>query len=224
MKKFLILFFVLNTFSIQAETLNDFIHSFEQSGIVNDYAELLNDQQEINIHDKITSLQNEVEAEYAICLINDLKGYNVKDVAVLIGNSWDIGSQNIDKGILILISKNDREIFIATTDGIQHKLSDSEVQSAINSHIIPYLKKDDYYNGIMSGIDEFNELIQDNSGSKSQMRQILELVFGATFFTIIMILQVKYGKFGNSRSSRGYSSSGGSRSGGFRGGGGGGKF
>jgi uncharacterized protein len=141
-------------FVCQSQTLEAFAGSFQQVGIVNDYAGILNPIEEKSLEEEIHSIRRESKIEYAICLLNDLNGFEIKDVATVIGNEWGIGKASKNNGILFLIAFSDQKIFIATGLGIKDYLSDSEVQLILNSVVIPSLKMKNYYLGITSGITQ----------------------------------------------------------------------
>lgn len=65
---------------------------------------------------------------------------------------WRNQFKEADNGALILVAKDDREIFIATGKDIKNSLSDEDVQNIIYEKIVPYFKTGDMAKGIDEGV------------------------------------------------------------------------
>lgn len=67
-------------------------------------------------------------------------------------NKWGIGRQKENNGVLLLVAKNDRKLFIATGRGLEAALPDAIVSSIIRHDITPYFKQELYAQGIAKGL------------------------------------------------------------------------
>ena len=68
--------------------------------------------------------------------------------AYAVSNQWKLGP----KGLLIVMSKNKRQIRIETSTEIWPRLSNEECQSIIINQIVPRFKEGKYYEGIKKGL------------------------------------------------------------------------
>ena len=45
--------------------------------------------------------------------------YEIADYTFALGDKWGIGRKNLNNGVLMLIAKDDRKVFIATGQGLE---------------------------------------------------------------------------------------------------------
>ena len=68
---------------------------------------------------------------------------NFSDLSLHIANVWGVGIKDKDNGILISISKGNRQIRINNGKGIEKFISDKEAKSIIDNYFIPSFKTGD---------------------------------------------------------------------------------
>ncbi|MEO7444914.1 MAG: TPM domain-containing protein [Ferruginibacter sp.] len=203
--------------------------------LVNDFAGILTADQKAALERKLYTFDDSTSTQVAVVIVNDLQGYDVADLAVKIGRAWGIGGKEFSNGVLLLISKNDRKLNIATGYGVEGALPDITAGHIIQDVIVPQFKGNDYYRGIDEGTDaiisavkgEYNTPRAKSSGKKSSPLM---------FIVIIIVLLILFNRGGGNKgggymSRRGYRGLGGpifwpgsfgGSGGGFGGGGGGG--
>ncbi|MFD1161091.1 TPM domain-containing protein [Hwangdonia seohaensis] len=124
-------------------------------GYVSDYEKIFSERQISHLTKLIIDYEQKTTREIAIVTISSIEPYeNVKDYATDLANEWKIGKPEKDNGLIILFSKNLRQIRIATGTGTEQKLTDEICKKVIDSTIVPEFKKGKYYNGIESGLKE----------------------------------------------------------------------
>jgi len=69
-----------------------------------------------------------------------------------------IGDKSKDNGVLLLVSTGDREIRIEVGDGLQGRITDGKTGRILDNYVVPYLKNDDWDNGIKNG---FNAILEE---------------------------------------------------------------
>lgn len=243
--------FLLNLSLIStAQSAGDYARTFERKGPVNDFAELLRPWEEERLTDQLEMISIEMGMAYSVCIIHDLGGFPIRELATEIGNKWQSGSASKNYGILLLIAKKEKEVFIATSKRVRSSIPDTVVQRIVNERVIPPLENGSYYTGISNGIDQLQfEMEKSLAGSSikndsNRLMNTFAIVFVIILGGLLAWDQYKLGRFdpkvrdfrvrGNSRSglltgpdSSGDFSSGGDSSGGgdgFGGGGAGGSF
>src|SRR5262249_36764642 len=85
-------------------------------------------------------------------------GYEIAQLSFKIGDAWGIGGPNQDNGVLILVSKNDRQVFIATGKGMEGYVTDVLAKRIIDNIIVPDFKEGNYYQGLDEGTDAIIKL------------------------------------------------------------------
>lgn len=71
-----------------------------------------------------------------------------------------IGDKNKNNGILFLISTGERKVRIEVGYGLEGRITDGKTGRILDNYVIPYLKKDDWNNGIKNG---FNAILDEVS-------------------------------------------------------------
>ena len=175
--------------------------------LVYDFADLLSNDEENNLEIKLEGYHDTTSTQIAIVTINSIGGYDVSDYAFKLGEKWGIGQKGKNNGILIIITKQERDIFIATGYGIESNLPDALCRRIEENNIIPNFKERKFYEGLNEGTDaifkalagEFKaEKQKDFTASKKPLSKILIIII-----IIILILIIKR-KGGNGPGMRGF--------------------
>lgn len=206
--------------------------------LVNDYTNTLTTDQRQALEDKLVAFDDSTSTQVAVVVIPDLSGYEIADYSTKLGRAWGVGGREFNNGVILLIVKDERRLFIATGYGVEGALPDITAKHIIEDVIVPKFKGDDYYRGIDEGT---NAIIKAVRGEYSVKREKNKIPSKFPFILILIILFIIFGsgrggKGGGFMSRRGYrglagpifwgsllGGSGGGRSsgGGFGGGGGG---
>ena len=79
----------------------------------------------------------------------------------MLGRKWGVGNKEFNNGIVFLVAKNDRKVFIATGYGLEGAIPDITAKQIIENEVVPNFRGNDYYWGIDFGVDA---LIQAAAG------------------------------------------------------------
>lgn len=142
-----------------------FIHySFSQNAIpepgnylVNDYAQLLDNQEILNLDNKLKAYARETSTQIVIVIQNSTDGEDIFDHSLRIAQSWGIGQKGKDNGVLLYIAVEDRKLFIQTGYGAEGFLPDAMSKRIIENVIKPSFRAGNFYNGL----DEATNIIMD---------------------------------------------------------------
>jgi len=152
MRNLLILFlvFVLN-FSCKEKPEKRF--ALNQT-VVQDYAMLLSVNERNLLSQKIISYEESTTNEICIFTLDSVS--NNKSIlyhATMIADSLGVGKRKKNNGLLILISKSDRQTSIATGTGTEKILTDYICKRIIDEAMIPSFKDGQFYKGLDSSLD-----------------------------------------------------------------------
>ena len=239
MKKLLILVFFLSGIYANAQFTIPKVPSFQTS--VYDYADVLNPTEEKELENKLIRYSDSTTTQIVVITIDDLKGESIGILTPKWAHEWGIGQKKEDNGILILLSKNDREIWISPGYGVEDRLTAGINGELIRNIIIPEFKAGSYYNGLDKGADAIFEVLKGKyKGSRKESSNPLPFILIVVFIIILIVLASKGNKGGGnyrggsgldlgdiiilSSLGRGNGGFGGGSSGGFGGGFGGGGF
>ena len=219
---------------------------------VNDYANILTDDQLNALNNKLISYSDSTSTEIVVCLIKTLGGDDINYVGAKWGAKWQIGQKYKNNGVLLLIATDDHKLTIQTGRGVEDALTDYTSSMIIHQYMIPYLKLNNFYEAINSGTDQIINVLQgkfkaDNKGDDDDTTSGIVIAIFIFFIILLYILMHKnnknntyYDRNGKRRNNDddfwgglggfiggsifGGGSSSGSRGGGFGGFGGGGSF
>ena len=123
------------------------------SGFVNDFAEILTTEQKQLLEMKISNFEKETSNELSVVIISNLGGDTIENFAVKLFEDWGIGKNKKDNGVLLLVAPEDRKMRIEVGYGLEGALTDAQSFWIIQNILRPSFQKEDYYEGISSGVD-----------------------------------------------------------------------
>ncbi|RZS99858.1 TPM domain-containing protein [Aquimarina brevivitae] len=178
-----------------------------------DSASFLNPQERSALERKLINYADTTSTQVVIATINSLNGEYIGTYAAEWAHKWGIGQKEKDNGILILLSKNDRKIWITTGYGVEEKLTDLQSKTIIDQIITPQFKKGNFYAGLDEGTTAIFEVLNGTfegkrTSSKRPNFPIVEFIFLA--FIIIGIIRALSRSNRNDGNGRGGSRSTGS--------------
>lgn len=121
--------------------------------LVNDYTNVLSQQQVSSLEQKLTAFDDSTSTQIAVVLIPSLEGYDISDYTVRLAEKWGVGSAENDNGVMLLVSIGDRKVTIQTGYGVEGALPDAIAKRIIENEIKPAFKAGDYYTGLEKGTD-----------------------------------------------------------------------
>ena len=119
--------------------------------LVTDYTNTLAPDQREALEQKLTAFDDSTSIQVALVIIETTGDREIADYAVALGRAWGIGNKEFNNGILLLVAKNDRKIWIATGYGLEGALPDITAKSIIDNEITPNFKGNDFYRGLDEG-------------------------------------------------------------------------
>ena len=85
----------------------------------------------------------------ATVTVPSLDGEPLADFALRVGEEWGVGDKDEDRGIVVALALEEREIFIATGYGVEGYLPDGRVGRLIDRYAIPSLRQNDYSTALL---------------------------------------------------------------------------
>ena len=108
--------------------------------------------------------------QIVILVTDDLLGYSPEEYATGIGESWGVGNEGNDNGIVFLIKptggQGERETFISIGEGLEGAIPDAVTWTIVNSEVIPYFKEGRFYDGINQAVKVLMDLANGEYGAE----------------------------------------------------------
>ena len=128
--------------------------------IVNDFEDVLTETQEKYLIDELFDYESKSTNEIVIVTIADFKPYDdIFQFSLDLANRTGVGKVDKNNGILIILSKNRRQIQIQNGDGIVPLFSNEQTKYIIQEIMIPEFKKDDYFEGLKKGLSAIMKIL-----------------------------------------------------------------
>ena len=209
--------------------------SFQTS--VYDYANVLSPTEKSQLEEKLIRYSDSTSTQIVVITIESLKGEDIGILTPKWGQTWGIGgSKENDNGVIILLAKAERKIWISPGYGLEDKLTAGIGGEITRNIIIPEFKAGSYYRGLDKGADALFDVFKgkykgERKQSKGKDFPILPIIIIVVIILVLISKNKKNG--GNSGNSGGgpslldvilLSSLGRSGGGGFGGGSSGGGF
>jgi uncharacterized protein len=121
--------------------------------LVNDYTNTLSGSEINALEEKLIAYDKESSVQIAIVIIQTLDGYEISDYAFDLGEKWGIGQSGTDNGAMILVSIDDRKMWIATGYGLEATLTDAMCKRIIENEMKPNFRNGDFAQGLASAAD-----------------------------------------------------------------------
>jgi uncharacterized protein len=204
--------------------------------LVNDFTGTLTGEQIATLEKKLVKLDDSSFTQIAVVIVPSLQGNEVSDFNIKLGRAWGVGGKEFNNGVVLLISKEDKKLNIATGYGVEGALPDITSKHIIDDIIVPNFKGNDYYRGIDQGTDAIIAAVKGEyntpraKGGRSSSGRIIFIIIIVLFLLLSSGGGGKGGTFMSRRGARGMSGpifwpglggGGGGWSGGGGGGGGG---
>jgi uncharacterized protein len=125
----------------------------EPPRLVNDFTGILTADQRQALESKLVAFDDSTSIQIAVVLIESLDGRDIAEYGVDLGRAWGIGNKENNNGVLLLVSKGDRKIHIATGYGVEGALPDITASHIIDEQIKPNFRDNDFYRGLDEGTD-----------------------------------------------------------------------
>lgn len=122
------------------------------------------------------SMSKKTGAQVVVAVMNSLENedMSIEEFANRLFEKWQIGSEEYDNGVLILVVPNDRKIWIEVGYGLEGALPDGKVGEIMDECIVPYFKDDNYNEGILRGFNAIINVIEDEYGVNIDREKIDE--------------------------------------------------
>ena len=142
-----------------------------------DRAGLLDDADERAVTEAAGASLDRRQVPIVVVTIEDMaahggSGLRIETFATLLFNQWEIGDEEIggtywNRGILLLVSRDDRKARIELGGGWGRR-AEQRTRDIMQRVIVPRFKAGDFSGGIRAGVEALAELSGDSEGAKPQ--------------------------------------------------------
>jgi uncharacterized protein len=132
---------------------------------VSDYAHVMSAPAISQLNHLCGEVDHEAHAQMAIVTVNNMNGESPNQYAVELEDAWGVGAKSTDRGVVVLVSVQDRHRFILTGRGLEGILPDGKV-GEIGRQMVPILRANNFDGAMTLAADEISQIIAQDAGVK----------------------------------------------------------
>lgn len=169
-----------------------FSQKIEINEFVNDYADIINPEEQQQLNSILKQIYDSGIAQYSIVTINSLEDQDIESYSLNLAQG-NLGDSEKNNGLLLLVSLEDRKYRFEVGRGIEYILNDAKVGRIGRYYLVPNFKEENYGKGIVEaslavrsillGDVESEYYVQDSPSSKG-MSSLINL-FILFFFVLL---------------------------------------
>lgn len=212
---------------------------------VTDRAGILSPVTRRQLESALHQLQSAGGTQLAVLTLPDLAGLSIEEASIRVTDVWKLGSKEADKGVLLLVARDERRVRIEVGQGLEGVLTDAYSKRIIDEGMTPLFRQGDMNGGVVFGVYQIARLTNPDLDLRpylegqlrpqnSRVRReaspwatlfgllLMVAVFSTRMGFLPILLMGGMGGYGRGRGMGGYGGGfGGGGFGGFSGGGGG---
>jgi uncharacterized protein len=131
-------------------------------GYVNDFEKLYTSEQQAYLSKIIAAFEDSTTIQLAIVTLDTTMTSSkyFDDYTLRLANSWGVGQNDKNNGIVVCISSGLRQMRIQNGYGIEHIMTNEETKQIIDKGFIPAFKNGSYYEGTLKGLEMMFDLLK----------------------------------------------------------------
>lgn len=163
------------------------------STLINDYAGLLSSGERNALERKLVAYNDSTSTQITVVIFRTLNGADPGMTATEIGRAWGVGQSGVDNGVVLLVSVDDRKLFIATGYGAEAVVTDAVAGRIIRNILAPRFREGRYYSGIDEATDAIaaaaaGEFSVADGAPNGANGSDIALVFIVLFILLVVVL------------------------------------
>lgn len=161
------------------------------SGRVNDQAALLDEAFEGQLEERLRLLEEETGAQVAVLTIGSLEGDPIEDFSIRVVQTWKLGREGVDDGVLVLVARDDRRMRIEVGYGLEGALTDAQAGRIIDQLMTPRFREGDFEGGVGAAVNAVSAAVRGEglelpesrpeAGAPNFATFVFFLIFGLPF-------------------------------------------
>ncbi len=158
-----------------------------------DDGELLSDVEERILARKVYGYADTTSNQIAVVTKADLGGQDIATVATEIGQMWGVGQSDDDNGIVILVARDERKVYIAVGYGLEGAVPDALAARIVRNTLTPQFREGQFFQGLSLAIDQMmmaaaGEFEAEMVASISSTRRERRVDFVGLIFLLFLVV------------------------------------
>lgn len=118
--------------------------TLEINNYINDYANLIDEETESKMNQAGSTLERNTGAQVVFITVDSLEGQDIRQVAYKTFNKYGLGDENLDNGILFIVSMEEKERYMEVGTGLEGTITDIASQHLQTDYLVPQFQDGNY--------------------------------------------------------------------------------
>ena len=171
----------------------------QSKSIVTDYTNTLSDGERQSLEQKLTAFNDSTSSQVAIVIMGSVGNYDIAEYSVQLYNRWGIGQKEKNNGVLILVAKEDRKVWITTGYGMEGVLPDALSKRIVNNDILPNFKTGNYYEGLDNAVNSIISIVRGEYTADNTIHKKKKVPWFGVLLALFVLFIVTVSKIGSTR-------------------------
>lgn len=106
------------------------------------------------LEDKLAAFEREAGPQIVLLLVATTQPEDIAAYAQRVGETWKIGRRDVGDGLLVVVARDDRKIWIAPAKALEGAVPDLAARQIVRDTISPAFKRGDFAGGLDAGVDQ----------------------------------------------------------------------
>jgi uncharacterized membrane protein len=156
------------------------------TGRVVDQANIIPAATRTSIEQKLADLEAKSGVQLVVATVTSLEGLDRETYGKELFRSWKLGEKTKNKGVLLLVAPNEKQVRIDVGYGLVDTLTNARVKEVINA-ITPYFRAGDFSGGITRGVDDIITVLTTHHQTLNPVRWLVSGDAMDTWFALVIL-------------------------------------
>jgi uncharacterized protein len=130
------------------------------SARVVDQAGALSPAQQASLEAQLAAFEAERGTQIAVLLVPSTAPEDIASFAQRVGDVWKLGRPGVGDGLLIVVAKDDRKVWIATAKALEGAVPDLAARAIVKDILSPAFRRGDFAGGLQAGVEALMQRIR----------------------------------------------------------------
>jgi len=140
----------------------------EKTGLFVDITDTVTTEQSLLIEQKLQRLNQKTGIELAVLLTETTSPESIEIYSLKVAETWALGREGIDDGVLFLVAKADKKARIEVGYGLEGVLTDAISKRILTEVVSPHLASGDFVSSINDGVAQLVNVLEGNQVKESR--------------------------------------------------------
>jgi uncharacterized protein len=138
---------------------------------VHDNAGILSQQTIGQLEAMLKAERDSTSNQIAVLLMKNLEGGDIDEFANRVFNTWKLGDEKKDNGVLFLIAMDEKQMRIEVGAGLEGVLTDIQSSQINRNEVAPYFRQGQYEEGVVHGVFSVIQTIKGEYKNESPVKR-----------------------------------------------------